>query len=339
MISQTIKAKIASVGGDLTLLPIDQRDINKMAATIAQLEQEKQASQIEIERLSRLSSSLQDEKDSLQSRKMSVIEDNDKMVAEMQQRASDLRTEIDQRKASLIHLREKYDNLEGRFFHEQSEKQKLANILRKHMSVHMPGSGSGLGSGGGGGGSAAGGGSPSKSGPQLHSRTGSRSTLQMIPESTLDEEDARSDDARKGSGGGGGGNEGTRRGSLALSDSVKTGSGSSLSGSGGGGRSGGGSRTGRSGSLPSEDDGQASPRGSGVKVERASPGDGSGSGGVEPSDRDSLEAIRHRVMTAKKFQLKKGVAETIKAEGLKMSELQDLADSYDEKHEDFDGER
>ena len=68
--------------------------------------------------------------------------------------------EIDHRKASIVTLREKYENLEGRFFHEQSEKQKLANILKKHINVHnvdnMGGSGGASGGGGGGGGSGGG---------------------------------------------------------------------------------------------------------------------------------------------------------------------------------------
>ena len=80
--------------------------------------------------------------------------------------------EIDHRKASIVTLREKYENLEGRFFHEQSEKQKLANILKKHINVHnvdsMGGSGgSGGVSGGGGGGGVSGGGKTAATTPKV----------------------------------------------------------------------------------------------------------------------------------------------------------------------------
>ena len=95
----------------------------------------------------------------------------------MARRSATLSDEIDHRKLSLNTLREKYDNLEGRFFHEQSEKQKLANVLKKHMNIILPG-GVPMGHRSGGG-SLGGSVSGSKSGSRSGSNRGSRSALHV----------------------------------------------------------------------------------------------------------------------------------------------------------------
>merc|ERR1712087_280849 len=68
----------------------------------------------------------------------SIVMEKDKRVSEMTRRATGLLDEIDHRKSSLNVLREKYDALESQLLHEQSEKQKLANVLKYHMAAVMP---------------------------------------------------------------------------------------------------------------------------------------------------------------------------------------------------------
>ena len=91
-------------------------------------------------------------------------------------------------------MRQKYENLEGQLFHEQSEKQKLANVLKKHMNVPMMSSVDAR---------KAGKGSKSNKGSGNPSRSGSRSHLQMIPE----HDGGSSNSLGSGSGKGGGGRE------------------------------------------------------------------------------------------------------------------------------------
>ena len=152
---------------------------------------------------------------------------------------------------------------------------------------------------------------------QPHSRTGSRSALESIQERVSDEEAG-------GSGKGSGSSSGESSPGVEVERSGSEGSGSGWSGRVDERWSAAGVGVERSGGGGSGQDALAT----GVL--------GGAAGGID-GQRDSLEAIKIRVMKAKKFELKKGVAATIKAEGLKMSELIELADNYDETHLDFDG--
>ena len=248
------------------------------------------------------------ENESLQSRKTSAIKEKNEKVEKMQ-------NEIDIRKSSLSSLRQKYENLEGQLFHEQSEKQKLANVLKKHMNVPMMSSVDGRKAGKGG---------KSNKGSGNPSRSGSRSHLQMIPEHDGGSSNSLGSGSGKGGGGGGGGSGGG--GGIDVDGDEKRG----IRGE----RGGGGGRDGKERRGRDDDDHDDNGVISGRDSVRSS--FNSFDAEKQTSDADSLTAIKKKVMLAKEHHLKKGVGDTIKEVGLKMSELEELAAIYDESHLDFE---
>ena len=75
-----MKGAITAAGGDLTLLPIDQRDHKKMAAAIERLKEEKRSAEEEIQRLNLERDSLKSDFDLINTARDSVVVEKDKRV-------------------------------------------------------------------------------------------------------------------------------------------------------------------------------------------------------------------------------------------------------------------